>query len=184
MKSIFFDEVDNTQDFAMNEFKEEPLLIVSKAQTFGRGTNQNKWQNADQSLAASLVFNKKIVNFTKTLIPLLAGYSYVSLIKNQNLKLKWPNDIIFKNDKVGGVLVEENNKLVCIGLGVNYFWENPSLPGAGAIYDEKQDDQKIFQDAEEWGKTILNYIKNEDFSLENYTSKLTTLGKLVEYPEG
>ena len=62
MKSIFFDEVDNTQDFAMNEFKEEPLLIVSKAQTFGRGTNQNKWQNADQSLATSLVFNKKIVN--------------------------------------------------------------------------------------------------------------------------
>ena len=39
MKSIFFDEVDNTQDFAMNEFKEEPLLTVSKAQTFGRGTN-------------------------------------------------------------------------------------------------------------------------------------------------
>ena len=63
MKSIFFDEVDNTQDFAMNEFKGEPLLIVSKAQTFGRGTNQNKWQNADQSLATSLVFNKKIVNF-------------------------------------------------------------------------------------------------------------------------
>ena len=95
MKSIFFDEVDNTQDFAINQFKEEPLLIVSKAQTSGRGTNQNKWQNADQSLATSLVFNKKIVNFTKTLIPLLAGYSYVSIIKNQNLKLKWPNDIIF-----------------------------------------------------------------------------------------
>ena len=126
MKSIFFDEVDNTQDFAMNEFKEEPLLIVSKAQTFGRGTNQNKWQNADQSLATSLVFNKKIVNFTKTLIPLLAGYSYVSLIKNQKLKLKWPNDIIFNDDKVGGVLVEESNDLICIGLGINYFWKNPN----------------------------------------------------------
>ena len=184
MKSIFFDEVDNTQDFAINQFKKEPLLIVSKAQKSGRGTNQNKWQNADQSLATSLVFNKKIVNFTKTLIPLLAGYSYVSLIKNQNLKLKWPNDIIFNDDKVGGVLVEESNDLICIGLGINYFWKNPNLPGAGAIYEEKQDDRKIFQDAEEWGRTILNYIKNEDFSLENYMSKLTTLGKLVEYPEG
>ena len=54
----------------------------------------------------------------------------------------------------------------------------------GAIYEEKQDDRKISQDAEEWGRTVLNYIKNEDFSLENYMSKLTTLGKLVEYPEG
>ena len=184
MKSIFFDEIDNTQDFAIKEFKEEPLLIASKAQTSGRGTNQNKWQNADQSLATSLVFNKQIVNFTKTLIPLLAGYSYVSIIKNQNLKLKWPNDIIFNNDKVGGVLVEESNDLICIGLGINYFWKNPSIPGAGGIYEEKQDNQKIFQDAEEWGITILNYIINEDFSLKSYTSKLTTLGKLVEYPEG
>ena len=184
MKSIFFDEIDNTQDFAIKEFKEEPLLIASKAQTSGRGTNQSKWQNADQSLATSLVFNKQIVNFTKTLIPLLAGYSYVSIIKNQNLKLKWPNDIIFNNDKVGGVLVEESNDLICIGLGINYFWKNPSVPGASGIYEEKQDNQKIFQDAEEWGRTILNYIMNENFSLKSYASKLTTLGKLVEYPEG
>ena len=32
MKSIFFDEIENTQDYAINEFKDEPLLIVSKAQ--------------------------------------------------------------------------------------------------------------------------------------------------------
>ena len=30
MKSIFFDEIENTQDYAINEFKDEPLLIVSK----------------------------------------------------------------------------------------------------------------------------------------------------------
>ena len=40
MKSIFFDEIENTQDYAINEFKDEPLLIVSKAQTAGRGTNK------------------------------------------------------------------------------------------------------------------------------------------------
>ena len=79
MKSIFFDEITNTQDYAIKEFKAEPLLIVSKAQTAGRGRNKNIWENADQSLATSLVFNKKIVNFKKTLIPLLAGYSFVSL---------------------------------------------------------------------------------------------------------
>ena len=77
MKSIFFDEIENTQDYAINEFKDEPLLIVSKAQTAGRGTNKNKWENADQSLATSLAFNKEIVNFKKTLVPLLAGYSFV-----------------------------------------------------------------------------------------------------------
>ena len=184
MKSIFFDEIANTQDYAMNEFKEETLLIVSKAQTAGRGTNKNKWENADQSLAASLVFNKKIVNFKKTLIPLLAGYSFVCLNQIEDLKLKWPNDITLNEDKVGGVLVEENNDLICIGLGVNYFWSNPVMPGAGGLYKEKQDDNGIFLDAEKWAKKVMDYITKKDFNLENYKLKLTTLGKLVEYPDG
>ena len=184
MKSIFFDEIENTQDYAINEFKDEPLLIVSKAQTAGRGTNKNKWENADQSLAASLAFNKEIVNFKKTLVPLLAGYSFVSLHQIEDLKLKWPNDITLNEDKVGGVLVEENNDLICIGLGINYFWNNPLIPGAGSLYEEKQDEQQIFLDAEEWAKKVMDYISKEDFSLENYKLKLTTLGKLVEYPDG
>jgi len=184
MKSIFFDEIENTQDYAINEFKEETLLIVSKAQTAGRGTNKNKWENADQSLAASLVFNKKIVNFKKTLIPLLAGYSFVCLNQIEDLKLKWPNDITLNEDKVGGVLVEENNDLICIGLGVNYFWSNPVMPGAGGLYKEKQDDNGIFLDAEKWAKKVMDYITKKDFNLENYKLKLTTLGKLVEYPDG
>ena len=184
MKSIFFDEIANTQDYAINEFKEETLLIVSKAQTAGRGTNKNKWENADQSLAASLVFNKKIVNFKKTLIPLLAGYSFVCLNQIEELKLKWPNDITLNEDKVGGVLVEENNDLICIGLGVNYFWSNPVMPGAGGLYKEKQDDNGIFLDAEKWAKKVMDYITKKDFNLENYKLKLTTLGKLVEYPDG
>lgn len=184
MKSIFFDEIENTQDYAINEFKEETLLIVSKAQTAGRGTNKNKWENADQSLAASLVFNKKIVHFKKTLIPLLAGYSFVCLNQIEDLKLKWPNDITLNEDKVGGVLVEENNDLICIGLGVNYFWSNPVMPGAGGLYKEKQDDNGIFLDAEKWAKKVMDYITKKDFNLENYKLKLTTLGKLVEYPDG
>ena len=184
MKSIFFDEIENTQDYAINEFKDEPLLIVSKAQTAGRGTNKNKWENADQSLAASLAFNKEIVNFKKTLVPLLAGYSFVYLHQIEDLKLKWPNDITLNEDKVGGVLVEENNDLICIGLGINYFWNNPLIPGAGSLYEEKKDEQQIFLDAEEWAKKVMDYITKEDFSLENYKLKLTTLGKLVEYPDG
>ena len=184
MKSIFFDEIPNTQDYAFNEFQEEPLLIVSKAQTAGRGTDKSKWQNADQSLAASLVFDKKIVNFTKTLIPLLAGYSFLSVHENESLLLKWPNDLILNDEKVGGVLVEENKDLICIGLGINYFWNHPSLPGAGAIYQHKQDSRQIFNDAEQWGRKVLDLIENQDFNLNNYKLKLTTLGKLVEYPEG
>ena len=74
--------------------------------------------------------------------------------------------------------------MICIGLGINYFWSNPLIPGAGGLYKEKQDDQQIFYDAEVWANKVMQFITKEDFSLENYKLKLTTLGKLVEYPDG
>ena len=61
--------------------------------------------------------------------------------------------------------------------------EKSNLPGTGAIYEEKQDDRKIFQMLRN-GKNNSKLYRKEDFRLVNYTSKLTTLGKLVEYPEG
>ena len=184
MKTFFFESIYNTQEYALSELSNEPILVISYSQKKGKGTSNRTWLNADQALACSLAIKQEDIRLKHTLIPLLSGFVFTEVLKDINLSLKWPNDIVLNNLKVGGILVEKSENNMCIGMGVNYFWENPSLPGAGAIYDEKQDDQKIFQDAEEWGKTILNYIKNEDFSLENYTSKLTTLGKLVEYPEG
>jgi biotin-(acetyl-CoA carboxylase) ligase len=52
------------------------------------------------------------------------------------------------------------------------------------LYKEKQDDNEIFFDAEKWAKKVMDYITKKDFNLENYKLKLTTLGKLVEYPDG
>ena len=110
MKSIFFDEVDNTQDFAMNEFKEEPLLIVSKAQTSGRGTNQNNWQNADQSLATSLVFNKKIVNFMKKGFQLNPGSKEFYTNASQILGAMVSNNLISEDEAEDFLEDLENSK--------------------------------------------------------------------------
>ena len=184
MRTFFFDSIYNTQEFALEELNSEPILVISFHQEKGKGTSNRSWFNADQSLACSFAFNKGDNQLDETLIPLLSGLCFTEVLSKPPIFLKWPNDLIVNDLKVGGVLVERVGKKICIGVGINYFWKNPNLPGAGAIYAEKQDDRKIFQDAEEWGRTILNYIKNEDFSLENYMSKLTTLGKLVEYPEG
>ena len=42
---------------------------------------------------------------------------------------------VFNDAKVGGILVEEKDSKICIGMGINYFWENPELPNAsGTLY--------------------------------------------------
>jgi biotin-(acetyl-CoA carboxylase) ligase len=65
MKVVFFDSIYNTQDYALDNFESEPLLVISYFQEKGRGTDNNDWQNADQALASSLVFTKVPAGFTK-----------------------------------------------------------------------------------------------------------------------
>jgi BirA family biotin operon repressor/biotin-[acetyl-CoA-carboxylase] ligase len=184
MKTIFFESIDNTQNYALENYDSEPLLVLSYSQNSGRGRERKEWQNADQSLAVSLVFEKNNEKLNNTLIPLIAGFCFLEVIENKELKLKWPNDINLKENKIGGILVEEQDGVVCVGLGVNYFWDSPSVPNAGSLYDQKIDNNSINSDAEKWGKLVLDFVENNKFELSKYKEKLTTLGKLVEYPEG
>lgn len=184
MKVVFFESIHNTQDYALENFEAEPLLVISYFQEKGRGTDNKDWQNADQALACSLVFTDIPKPFTKTLIPLISGNSFIKTINNLQLQLKWPNDIVFNDSKVGGVLVEEKENKICIGMGINYFWDTPELPNAASLYEEKIDNETINQDAITWADHTLNMIQNNSFDFDEYKSQLTTLGKLIEYPEG
>jgi len=184
MKVVFFESIHNTQDYALENFEAEPLLVISYFQEKGRGTDNKDWQNADQALACSLVFTDIPKPFTKTLIPLISGNSFIKTINNLQLQLKWPNDIVFNDSKVGGVLVEEKENKICIGMGINYFWDTPELPNAASLYEEKIDNETINQDATTWAEHTLDTIQNNSFDFDEYKSQLTTLGKLIEYPEG
>ena len=112
MKVVFFESINNTQDYALDNFEQEPLLVISYFQEEGRGTSNKNWENADQALACSLVFNKIPPSFTKTLIPLISGSSFLNTVKNMELKLKWPNDILLNDAKIGGILVEEKDSKI------------------------------------------------------------------------
>ena len=184
MKTIFFESIDNTQNYALKNYVSEPLLVVSYAQDSGRGRENKEWQNADQSLATSLVFENNNEKLNNTLVPLIAGFCFLEVVEKKELTLKWPNDINFKENKIGGILVEEQRGLICVGLGVNYFWDNPSVPNAGSLYDEKIDNNLINSDAEKWGRSVIDFVENDKFELSEYKKKLTTIGKLVESPEG
>ena len=94
------------------------------------------------------------------------------------------NDIILNHLKVGGILVEKSKNKICIGMGINYFWEKPEIPGAGSVFTKKQDDSLINLHAEKWAKDVLSSLRKNNFDIEKYKQKLQTIGKIVEYPEG
>ena len=184
MKTFFFESIYNTQEFALSELSSEPILVISYSQEKGKGTSNRTWLNADQALACSLAVKQEDIKLKHTLIPLLSGYLFTEILKDIKISLKWPNDIVLNNLKVGGILVEKSENNICIGMGINYFWEKPEVPGAGSIFTKKQDDALINLHAEKWASDVLSSLVEKNFDLSRYKQKLQTLGKIVEYPEG
>ena len=184
MKTFFFESIYNTQEFALSELSSEPILVISYSQEKGKGTSNRTWLNADQALACSLAVKQEDIKLKHTLIPLLSGYFFTEILKDIKISLKWPNDIVLNNLKVGGILVEKSENNICIGMGINYFWEKPEIPGAGSIFTKKQDDALINLHAEKWARDVLSSLVEKNFDLSRYKQKLQTLGKIVEYPEG
>ena len=184
MKTFFFDSVYNTQEFALEELNSEPILVISFHQEKGKGTSNRSWFNADQSLACSFAFNKGDNQLDETLIPLLSGLCFTEVLSKPPIFLKWPNDLIVNDLKVGGVLVECVGEKICIGIGINYFWKNTTVPNAGALFNEVQEDKSIKDHAIKWAEKVYESVTKNSFSLERYKAKLQTLGKVVEYPEG
>ena len=68
MKTVFFESIENTQNYALNNYKSEPLLVISYSQESGRGREQKEWRNADQSLAVSLALDNNNKNLKINLI--------------------------------------------------------------------------------------------------------------------
>ena len=184
MKTFFFESIYNTQEYALSELSSEPILVISYSQEKGKGTSNRTWLNADQALACSLALKKEDIKLKHTLIPLVSGYVFTEVLNDISLNLKWPNDIVLNNLKVGGILVEKSENNICIGMGINYFWKKPEIPGAGSVFTRKQEDSLINLHAEEWASEVLSSLSKNHFDLNKYKQKLQTIGKIVEYPEG
>jgi len=184
LKVYFFDEVENTQELAISKFSSEPILIIARKQLKGRGRKGNDWENADQALACSFAFSLKKDHQNTSLLPLIAGYEFSSLYEERKVFLKWPNDLIVDEKKIGGILVEKSKEVFVTGIGINYFWKSPNILSAGSLFDEEVSYEHINEYAQIWATNYIESIDRGSFSLEGYVEKCETIGKLIEYPQG
>jgi biotin-[acetyl-CoA-carboxylase] ligase BirA-like protein len=184
LKTYIFDEVENTQALAVDYFTKDPVLIIAKNQSKGRGRKGSNWENADQALACSLAFSGKEEGVKESLLPLVASYEFSSLYQEKDISLKWPNDLMVDGKKIGGVMIEKFGGTYITGLGINYYWKSPSVLSAGSLFQQEISFEEINKSAENWAINFLDACMQSDFDLEMYKLKCSTLGKLVEYPDG
>ncbi|BDD02805.1 biotin--[acetyl-CoA-carboxylase] ligase [Aureibacter tunicatorum] len=115
---------------AQNGDAQHGTVVLTNCQTSGKGQRGNVWEAASgQNLTFSIVLHPQSLHisdqFFLSMLTSLSIYDFLSeYLLEEDLKIKWPNDIYFEDTKMGGILIEsiaqgEFVKTSVVGIGVN-----------------------------------------------------------------
>jgi len=117
-----FDSVSSTIDTALSAdttMLKDKTLIMSDAQTHGRGSFGRSWHSGKGGLYFSLILTEFDFRVPHSMIAAQAVYRSFRKYTD-SVRLKWINDVLWENGKkIAGVLTEETAGRTVIGVGVN-----------------------------------------------------------------
>jgi len=177
--------VESTQDEARARYRGSPLLVTATGQSSGRGRTGSRWIDADRAVTASMALEPGWPAEALARVTLVAGLAVTDCLP-QFISLKWPNDIMAGDLKVGGILTEAIDGLVVIGLGLNIFWSSPP-PGMGAVHGSDPGEAHSYRTAEAWAGALLERIEAgpAEWGRDDYTARCSTIGLAIEWePDG
>jgi BirA family transcriptional regulator, biotin operon repressor / biotin---[acetyl-CoA-carboxylase] ligase len=134
------DEVGSTNDYALSLApKRGTAIVIARRQTKGRGRFKRPWFSDEAGLTASLLLFTDAPDFPHpSFLTHLAGLALsraVEQVTGLATQIRWPNDIIYKDKKLAGILCEGRRNAVAVGIGVNVNQESfpEDLPDAGSL---------------------------------------------------
>lgn len=115
----------------------EGTLVVAESQTHGRGRAGRSWASPPgQGIYCSLILRPRVIAAQMHHMTLLAAIVAARTIEQAtHLKpsIRWPNDLLIKDKKVGGILTESSMErgsvdYVVVGIGLNVNGTRAELP--------------------------------------------------------
>jgi BirA family biotin operon repressor/biotin-[acetyl-CoA-carboxylase] ligase len=123
----------------------EGCTVITDFQTAGRGQRGNQWEGASaENLMLSVVWQPTFLAATEQfrLSQAVAlgvhDWAQTLLGPDPKLKLKWPNDLYYGDQKLGGILIENSLngakiQYSIIGIGLNVNQQEFAVPTATSI---------------------------------------------------
>jgi len=117
------------------------IAVHTFNQTKGRGQYGNTWSStAEKNLAYTLAVkaeNFTVSDFMFNYYTAIAIRDFLANLTDCDVKIKWPNDMILKNKKIVGILIEKKkinqNNYFLIGAGFNILQEKFEISNAGSL---------------------------------------------------
>lgn len=142
-KIHFIKSLPSTNDFLKeyirNQTCEDGFTICTDFQTKGKGQQGNTWESEKgKNLLFSFIMHPNGIPIDQQfIISQLISISILEVLKKhiQGVSIKWPNDIYWKNKKIGGILIENSlqgnsikHSIIGVGLNINQLEFPPNLP--------------------------------------------------------
>lgn len=114
--------------------------LAARVQTAGRGRRGHKWDSTAGNLLLSIVLRPRVDPAKYSGLAAVSGLAVLEALEKQGLAneigLKWPNDLVARGRKLGGILVEvardnEGKPFAVCGIGVNVNYTPQEVPDGG-----------------------------------------------------
>ena len=169
--------VNSTNDYLVREIEERKLskdkIVVTKHQTSGHGAKGRSFiSDKDVGIYLSLAHfytDKKEIEFITQKVAVAVYKTFLDIFGIE-FKIKWVNDLYYRDKKVCGILCRNliKQSAVIIGIGIDLF-KNPNICDeikdiAGYIFENKDDLVNTINKKTKYPKdscTVRNII--EDF---------------------
>ena len=201
LKIIKLNAIESTntylKDLVRANSLDEDTVVWTTHQTAGRGQQGNRWlSEADKNLAMSLYTRLKGVTvekrFVLTMLTSLAVCDALVALKISDFTVKWPNDILSHNMKIGGILIENTVKrdiisaaIVGIGLNLNQtsFLGLPQASSLARLTNQTFQPEKVLEILVNALKRRFQQLQSVDFNLlkMEYESKLFRKDKVSTF---
>ena len=190
----------STNDIAVQMIQSENMVfegtvIITDNQTAGRGQRGNIWEACTgENLTFSLIlkpnFLKASDQFQLNVAVSMGVFDFLSEFIDENLKVKWSNDIYVGDKKMGGILIENSlqgyqigHSIIGIGLNINQTeFSNERATSLRKItqnplkYDLSELLKKLLENIE------INYLKIKSKQYESLKVRyLSNLFRFEEY---
>jgi BirA family biotin operon repressor/biotin-[acetyl-CoA-carboxylase] ligase len=143
-----FDEIDSTNSWLRDRAAQgEPAGLVARAdfQHAGRGRLDRRWEAPPRSSLLTSILLRPDLDETSlhlaTVAVALSARDALTRLVGLRPDLKWPNDLVVADRKIGGILAEavrspDGSLAVVVGLGLNLRYPGPPEAGGTCVRDE------------------------------------------------
>ncbi len=197
---IFHDVIDSTNVEAKRLIENDKInkatWVIANRQTSGKGRNNNKWVSEEGNFYGSYVLPTSLDHRKIPFISCITSLSVYDAIKNllpnnAFLKIKWPNDILYNDAKLAGILIEnsisQSASFSIIGIGIN-LKNSPNINNHKTISIKSIIDYEVMPNdilgiLDSIFNNYLNILNSDDISelIESYKNKCWKMRDQVRF---